>query len=213
MCIRDRTDADTGAGLPTNGTTPAGNVIYEFDGTPMTLTEDLNLDGCVIKLMGAVLNVKSTATSTPVLTLSNGGKLFVGKSTVATGSLKAASSTYPLTLDIQDGILEIDGGIVRDVAQDATTGSALYVGDGATLIMKNSGTVYGSSATSSEMATVKIDGGSADLDSSSIINVGNTGTALWVEQAGGSFTNIGVSNAAVGTVSYTHLTLPTILLV
>ena len=43
------TDADTGAGLPTNGTTPAGGVIYEFDGTPMTLSEDLTLDGCVIR--------------------------------------------------------------------------------------------------------------------------------------------------------------------
>jgi FlaG/FlaF family flagellin (archaellin) len=196
------TDADTGAGLPTNGTTASGQPIYEFDGTPMTLTEDLNLNGCVIKLMGAVLKVKSTATSTPVLTLSNGGKLLVGKSSVATGALQAVSSTYPLHIDIQDGVLEVDGGIVRDVAQDATTGAALYVGDGATLIMKNSGTVYGSSASSDEMATVKIDGGSANIDSSSIINVGNTGTALWVEQSSGSYTNVAVSNAAVGIQSY-----------
>ena len=196
------TDADTGAGLPTNGTTPAGGVIYEFDGTPMTLTEDLNLNGCVIKLMGAVLKVKSTATSTPVLTLSNGGKLLVGKSSVATGALQAVSSTYPLHIDIQDGTLEVDGGIIRDVAQDSTTGSALYVGDGATLVMKNSGTIYGSSASSDEMATVKIDGGSADIDSSSIINVGNTGTALWVEQSSGSFSNVAVSNAAVGIQSF-----------
>ena len=196
------TDADTGAGLPTNGTTASGQPIYEFDGTPMTLTEDLNLNGCVIKLMGAVLKVKSTATSTPVLTLSNGGKLLVGKSSVATGAIQAVSSTYPLHIDIQDGVLEVDGGIVRDVAQDATTGAALYVGDGATLIMKNSGTVYGSSASSDEMATVKIDGGSANIDSSSIINVGNTGTALWVEQSSGSYTNVAVSNAAVGIQSY-----------
>ena len=196
------TDADTGAGLPTNGTTPAGNTIYEFDGTPMTLTEDLNLNGCVIKLMGAVLKVKSTATSTPVLTLSNGGKLLVGKSSVATGSLQAVSSTYPLHIDVQDGVLEVDGGIVRDLAQDATTGSALYIGAGASLVMKNSGTIYGASANSDEMATVKIDGGSADIDSSSIINVGNTGTALWVEQSSGSFNNVAVSNAAVGIQSY-----------
>ncbi|MGB0329780.1 MAG: hypothetical protein ACPGCU_04090, partial [Candidatus Poseidoniaceae archaeon] len=52
------------------------------------------------------------------------------------------------------------------------------------------------------MATVKIDGGSANIDSSSIINTGNTGTALWVEQASGSFSNIAVSNAAVGIQSY-----------
>ena len=80
--------------------------------------------------MGAVLKVKSTATSTPVLTLSNGGKLLVGKSSVATGSLQAVSSTYPLHIDVQDGVLEVDGGIVRDLAQDATTGSALYIGAG-----------------------------------------------------------------------------------
>ena len=196
------TDADTGAGLPTNGTTPAGNTIYEFDGTPMTLTEDLNLNGCVIKLMGAVLKVKSTATSTPVLTLSNGGKLLIGKSSVATGSLQAVSSTYPLNIDVQDGVLEVDGGVIRDLAQDATTGSALYIGAGASLVMKNSGTIYGASANSDEMATVKIDGGSANIDSSSIINVGNTGTALWVEQSSGSFNNVAVSNAAVGIQAY-----------
>ena len=121
---------------------------------------------------------------------------------VATGSLKAVSSTYPLHIDIQDGVLEVDGGTVRDVAQDSTTGAALYVGDGATLIMKNSGVIYGSTASSDEMATVKIDGGTANIDSSSIINVGNTGTALWVEQSSGSFSNIAVSNAAVGIQSY-----------
>ncbi|MEC8107001.1 MAG: hypothetical protein VX115_04585, partial [Candidatus Thermoplasmatota archaeon] len=66
------TDADTGAGLPTNGTTASGATIYEFDGTPMTLSEDLNLNGCVVRLLGATLNVKSTATNSPVLTLSNG---------------------------------------------------------------------------------------------------------------------------------------------
>ena len=68
--------------------------------------------------------------------------------------------------------------------------------------MKNSGTIYGASANSDEMATVMIDVGSADIDSSSIINVGNTGTALWVEQSSGSFNNVAVSNAAVGIQAY-----------
>ena len=52
------------------------------------------------------------------------------------------------------------------------------------------------------MATVKVTGGSASIDSSTIINTGNTGTALWVEGASGSYNNIAVSNAAVGIQSY-----------
>ena len=107
------TDADTGAGLPTNGTTPTGGVIYEFDGTPMTLSEDLTLDGCVIRLLGASLTVKATATNTPAITISNGGKLVIGTSTTAAGSLQAFTSSYPYELDIQDGTLEIDGGSIE----------------------------------------------------------------------------------------------------
>ncbi|MEC7112476.1 MAG: hypothetical protein VXW72_02975, partial [Candidatus Thermoplasmatota archaeon] len=159
------TDADTGAGLPTNGTTASGATIYEFDGTPMTLSEDLNLNGCVVRLLGATLNVKSTATNSPVLTLSNGGMLYVGESSTAKATVKAVSSTYPLTIDVQDGTLNVDGGIIRDLAQDSTTGAALYIGDGATLVMGNSGTIYGASASSDDMATVKVDGGSATIDS------------------------------------------------
>ena len=196
------TDADTGAGLPTNGTTPAGGVIYEFDGTPMTLSDDLTLDGCVVRLLGASLTVKATATSTPTLTISSGGKLVIGTSTTATGALQAFTSSYPYDLDIQDGTLEIDGGTIRDVAQDSATNSAILVAPGATLIVKNSGTIYGSSATSDDMATVKVAGGSANIDSSTIINTANTGTALWVEESSGSFNNIAVTNAAVGIQSY-----------
>jgi len=101
-------------------------------------------------------------------------------------------------MDIQDGTLEIDGGTVRDVAQDSTTGAALLIGDGATLVMSNSATVFGASASNSEMATVKIDGGTANIADSSIINTGQTGTALWVEASGGTIENIIVKNAVVG---------------
>ena len=182
-----------------------GNNVYEFDSTPMTLSADLHLDGCTIKLLGSVLKVKSTATSSPVLTLSNGGSLIVTTSvdTGAVGSLKAITSTYGLHLDIQDGgTLEIDGGIVRDVAQDATTNSAILIGDGATLTMMNGATIFGSSASADDMATVKVDGGTINVDDSSIINTGNTGTALWVEQSGGNINNILVKNGAVGIQSY-----------
>lgn len=180
---------------------PVGSGVYQFDSTPMTISADLHLDGCTIKLLGSVLKVKSTATLSPVLTLSNGGTLIVTTSvdTGAVGALKAFTSTYGLHLDVQDGgTLEIDGGMVRDVAQDASTNSAILIGDGATLTMMNGATVFGSSASDADMATVKIDGGTVSIDDSSIINTGNTGTALWVEQAGGNINNIVVKNAAIG---------------
>lgn len=185
-------------------TTPTSG-IYEFDSTPMTISADLTLDGCTIVLLGSVLKVKSTATSTPVLTLNNGGTLIVTTSpdTGAVGSLKAISSTYGLHIDIQSGgELEVDGGTVQDVAQDATANAALLIGDGATLTMMNGATIFGATASADDMATVKVDGGTISVDDSSIINTGNTGTALWVEQSGGNINNIIVKNAAVGIQAY-----------
>ena len=52
---------------------------------------------------------------------------------------------------------------------------------GATLNMMDSANIFGSSANADEMATVKIQGGSANIDASSIINTGQTGTAIWIE--------------------------------
>ena len=177
---------------------------YVFDSTPMTLAADLELDGCHIVLLGSVLKVKSTATASPVLTISDGGslKVTVSPDTGAVGAVKAVSSTYGLHMDIQDGTLELDGGTLRDVAQDTTTGAALVVGAGATFVMSNSATVYGSSAPSASMATVKVDGGTVNIADSSIINTGQTGTALWVEASGGTIENVIVKNAAVGIQSY-----------
>ena len=193
-------DPSNGAGLPTNGTTASGHTIFEFDGTPMTLSADLTLDGCQMILKGSALKVKSTATSSPVLTLTNGGIVTVSVSpdTGAVGAIRAISSSYGLHLDIVSGSLILEGGILRDVALDSTTGAALMIGDGANLIMMDGAIIYGSSTSSDTMATVKVDGGFISLESSSIINNGQTGTALWVEAAGGSIENVIVKNAAVG---------------
>ncbi len=197
-------DPNNGAQLPTNGTTANGDTIFEFDGTPMTLSADLTLDGCVIVLKGSSLKVKSTATSSPVLTLTDGGKVVVTTSpdTGALGAISAISSTYGLHIDIQAGTLEVDGGTVRDIAEDVSAGGALLIGEGATLKMMNGGTIYGSSASSDSMATVKVDGGTVNIADSSIINNGQTGTALWVEGSGGTIDNIVVKNAAIGIQSY-----------
>ena len=197
-------DPNNGASLPTNGTTASGHTIFEFDGTPMTLSADLNLDGCKMILKGSSLKVKSSATSSPVLTLSNGGSVAVTISpdTGAVGAIRAFSSSYGLNIDIVSGSLILDGGTLRDVAQDSSTGAALMIGSGATLQMMNNAAVYGSSASSDSMATVKVDGGTVSIADSSIINNGQTGTALWVEAAGGSIDNIIVKNAAVGIQAY-----------
>ena len=73
---------------------------------------------------------------------------------------------------------------------------------GATLVMSDSATIFGAAATADDMATVKIQGGSATIDASSIVNSGQTGTALWVENAAPTITDIIVRNAAVGIQSY-----------
>ena len=197
-------DPDNGAPLPTNTTelTAGGLPIFEFDGTPLTLSADLNLDGCEVRLIGASLKVASSATSSPVLSLTNGGKLVIGNSPVSTGAVSAISPTYGLHLNVVSGSLIIDGGVLRDVAQDSTTGAALLIGDGATLGLINGGIIYGSSTTNDAMATVKINGGTVTIADSSIINNGQTGTALWVEASGGSIDNIVVKNAAVGIQAY-----------
>ena len=197
-------DPSNGAQLPTNGTTATGATIFEFDGTPMTLSADLTLDGCVMILKGSSLKVKSTATSSPVLTLTNGGKVVVSVSadTGAVGAISAVSASYGLNIDIVQGTLELDGGTLRDVAQDSTTDAALLIGDGATLKMMDGATIYGASANSDEMATVKVNGGTVNIADSSIVNTGQTGTALWVEASGGSIDNVIVKNAAVGIQSF-----------
>ena len=158
---------------------------YVWDSTPMTMSADLTLDGCHIALMGSVLTVQASATNTPVLTLSNGGALTlnVSSDTGAAGTLQASTSTYPLTIAVTGGDLTVDGGTVRDLAQDSATNSALYIPSGSSLSMSNSGTIYGASASADDMATVKVDGGSLEIIDSSIVNTGQTGTALHVESS------------------------------
>ena len=147
----------------------------------------------------------STATSTPVITLKDSGFLTANNDGTSgnPAAIRAVSSTYGLHLDIQDGgTLTLDHANLRDVAWDTTTKSGLYVGMGATLNMMDSATVFCSSASADDMATVKIQGGSANIDASSIVNTGQTGTAIWIENSGATLSDIIVRNAAVGIQSH-----------
>jgi hypothetical protein len=148
---------------------------FTFDDTSITVSADLMLDTCGFELQGGSLRVLSTATSSPVITIKDTGFLTANNdgTSGSPAAIRAVSSTYGLHLDIQNGgTLTLDHANLRDVAWDATTESGLYIGMGATLNMIDSATVFGSSASSDSMATVKIQGGSANIDSSSIINTG-----------------------------------------
>ena len=51
-----------------------------------------------IRLFGAEMKVKSTATNSPVISITNGGKLLVGENPTSPGALQAVSPGYPMTL-------------------------------------------------------------------------------------------------------------------
>ena len=208
-CYKLTTDAYYTGGT-TNGYDLRGNYdsatnTFTFDDTSITVSEDLMLDTCGFELQGGSLRVQSTATKSPVITIKDTGFLTANNDGTSgnPAAIRAISSTYGLHFDIQNGgTLTLDHANLRDIAWDATTESALYIGNGATLNMMDSATIFGSSASADDYATVKIDGGSASIDSSSIINTGQTGTAIWVENSGATLTDIIVKNAAVGIQAY-----------
>ena len=195
----------TTGGYDLRGNWDGSTNTFTFDDTSITVSADLMLDTCGFELQGGSLRVLSTATSTPVITLKDDGFITANDDGTSgnPAAIRAVSSTYGLHLDIQDGgVLTLDHANLRDVAWDATTKSALYIGNGATLNMMDSANIFGSTASADDMATVKINGGAADIDASSVVNTGQTGTAIWVENSGASLTNVIVRNAAVGIQSY-----------
>ncbi len=177
--------------------------VYVFDSFPMTLSADLDIDGCTLVMMGSVMTVDASATNSPVLTISNGGTLLVNVSTDTggKGTIKAQTSSYGVRLDVADGTLSVAGGVLKDLHQDSSTMSALYIGSDGALVLSESAEVYGATASDDDMATVKIDRGSVSISDSTIINTGNTGTALWIEGSTASVDNIVVKNGAVGIMS------------
>ncbi|MGB2493452.1 MAG: type IV pilin [Poseidonia sp.] len=188
-----------------SGNYDASTNVFTFDDTSITVAADLMLDGCGFEIQGGSLRVLSTATSTPVITLKDGGSITANDDGTSgnPAAIRAVSPTYGLHLDIQNGgSLTLDHANMRDIAQDTATDAALLIGNGASLTMLDSATIFGSTASSDDMATVKVDGGSLSISASSIINTGQTGTALWIENAGATVNDVIVKNAAVGIQSY-----------
>ena len=180
--------AVSGASVPT----------YKRGAGDITVSADLVLDGCVLVMEGPNLRVRSTSTNAPSITLTTDSSGVAGGLTLAVnpsdntaiGTLKAQDSTYPLTLNMTGGVLNVTGGHVRDVKQDSTRGAAIYVPEGSRMILADGGTVFGSSASSADMATVMLAGGSLSGDG------GVSGTSLRLEQLW--------YRGALGTVKHRH---------
>ena len=116
-------------------------MVYPNTDTKITITENILLDGCHIRMDGGVLRVQSTSTNSPVITVTNGGSITVTNDGTkgAPGVIRAVSPAYGLNIDLQNGELKLDNGILRDVACDTTTMGCLNIGSGATLTMLDSG--------------------------------------------------------------------------
>ena len=185
---------NTEAALGYDGTIASGGTnTFTWEGK-VTMTGDLNIDDCTV-VMKNVFKVSSDATNKPKLTISSGGALTLEATSTDTGTLKASSATYPLDLDMDGGVLTLDGGVIYDVAG----GINLDVG---TMIVMNSAMIYGNAGAAATEATVYVNGGTLDWDDSTIMNSGQTGIGLMFEQSGGAVDNIVVKNAAVGIYSH-----------
>ena len=167
-----------------------GTNTFTWEGK-VTMTGDLNVDDCNI-IMRSVFRVASDATNSPKLTISDGGSLTFESTVTDTGTLKASTSTYPLDLDMDGGTLIVDGGVIMDVLGGLNLDSGV-------MTVSNSAMIYGNTGAASDEATVYVNGGTLDWDDSTIMNSGQTGIGLMVEQsATADVDNIVVKNAAVG---------------
>ena len=109
--------------------------------------------------------------------------------------MKAASSTYPLDLDIDGGTLELDGGKMKDI-----NGGIIL--DSGNMIVGNSAVIYGRTNAPATEATVYVNGGTLDWDDSTIQNSNQVGVGIKLEQSLATIDNIVVKNAGVGIESY-----------
>lgn len=182
----------------------AGDGIYILDDGSILLDADLTLDGCTIQMTESKFIIRSDATNSPTLTINNGGELEMIKGSGGTFSeLKAASAAYPLHITLGDGgTLDLQGVYARNFAQDSTQQGALIIGPGATVSLTDGTVVYGDAASSKDMATIKVNGGTLSVLDASVINNGGTGTGIWFEQTSSTLSDITVSNAEVGMKSH-----------
>ena len=169
-----------------------GTNTFTWEGK-VDMTGNLNIDDCNI-IMRNVWTVASDATNSPKLTISSGGTLTFESITTSTGTLRAASSSYPVDFDMAGGDLVLDGGIMKDIKNGINL-------DSGTLTASNSALIYGNANAGSNVATLMVNGGTLDWDDSTIQNSGQTGIGLMLNGATAAVDNIIVKNAETGIYS------------
>ena len=157
-----------------------GTNTFTWEGK-VDMTGNLNIDDCNI-VMRNVWTVASDATNPLKVTLSSGGTLTLENVissttglTLQTGTLRAASASYPVEFDMAGGALTLDGGVMKDIKDGLLL-------DSGSLTAKNSAMIYGSANQGSTVATIKVTGGTLDWDDSTIQNNGQTGIGLMFEE-------------------------------
>ena len=178
---------------------------YTYTLQIVTLSTDLVLDGCNLHLNGTKMSVNSTgSTSDPTITLRNGAQLYLTggvQSGGVDGYIKAVTSLYGWKINIEGGTFDMDHSFIRDMYQDTTTNSGVYLGAGATMNMLNGSYAMGSYATSPSMATIKVAGGKLIMDDARVSNNQQTGVGVHLEQTSSSvLDDITIENAATGIV-------------
>ena len=176
-----------------------GTNTFTWEGK-VTMTGNLNIDDCNI-VMRNVWTVTSDATNSPKLTVSTGGSLTLESISTSTGTLRAASSTYPLDFDMDGGSLVLDGGIMKDIKNGINL-------DSGSMTVSNSAILYGAANAASTEATLLVNGGTLDWDDSTIQNTGQTGIGIMFDRSVGDVDNIIVKNAEIGI--YSHNSAPQI---
>ena len=172
-----------------------------FEDRELRFNDDFDLSGCTIKMTGGTIYISSDATNTPTLSLGSGGTLLFEDYVHNAPELRSVLPSYGFNLDFAGGTLRGSNLTIMGIAQDATSGAALLVDDG-TIHLDEGSKVYGSSTSSDDMATLKVDGGIMILDEVSVYNTQQTGTGVWVEGSLPDIDTLTVTGAAVGFKSF-----------
>jgi len=165
---------------------------YTYTRQIITLSADMVLDGCSVHLEGTSLRMNRSANNNPTITLRNGAELLISEEDGDFGHIKAQSSQYPWSMNLEDGgTLTVDAGSIRDM----DGGLAINAG---TVSMLNGSTAYGSPNAALTTATLNVDGGTLLMNNAGVQNV-NSGVGIRLKStATSNLQNILVKNSEVG---------------
>ena len=169
-------------------------VHYLIEGANMTITDSFTLDGCILEVNGGNINMNSTGSKTTRIAITDGGELRLPGDVL----LGAKNSQYGWDFDVVLGTVTVTRSTIKDVLAEVGCNCGFTIGDGSVLAL-DAATILGAQASSTDVATVSIDGGSmTSIGASKITNTAQTGTALRIESATPVLDQITLEDAAIG---------------